>query len=640
ITLTHAQNDLTFEYVGIHYGNSSENQYKYKLEPYDLTWNEAGTQRMAHYRNLDPGAYTFRVIGSNDNDVWDEQGASLQLLIKTAWWSRWWAYLLYISFFCFIAYTLHRFQLSRKLALEESERQKQLNQLKSDLYTNISHEFRTPLTVILGMTDSLKSQLNSSAVPAATKKIEMIRRNSENLLTLVNEMLYLSKLESGHIQTDQVQINVLPFIKYLGESFNSLSREKHIDFTVFSEIDELVMDVDTRKLSGILSNLLSNAIKFTPPLGKVQLHLCVENDSKLIIKVCDSGSGISKEDQPYIFNRFYQARTNRMGTEKGTGIGLAIAREMTSELGGHISVESSPGNGSVFTVSLPVTHNAPKIGTGSLNLSPDGCSKPTDNQIWEKVMLTEDPELPLALIIEDNNDVACYIAQCLAGRYNIIYAPDGNRGLEMAFKFIPDIVISDVMMPGKNGFDVCSALKKDELTDHIPIIMLTAKVALQDRLSGLSRGADAYLVKPFVKDELLTRIEHLIQVRQKLIQKFEGTGFGQVTQKRKTDPESKFIQKAIACINKHMSDPAFGPTQLATGLSLSESQVYRKLKAISGKSTAIFIRAVRLQKAKSLLQSTDLNISEIAYEVGFTNLAWFSSTFKKEFGGSPTAIRK
>ncbi len=640
ITLAHTENDLTFEYTGIHYSDPSRNQYKYKLEPYDLNWVEAGTQRTAHYRNLDPGAYTFRVIGSNDNEVWNEEGASLQLFIKTAWWSRWWAYLLYITFFCFVAYAFYRFQLSKKLALEESERQKQLNQLKSDLYTNISHEFRTPLTVILGMTDSLESQLNGTAGLNATKSLKMIRRNGKNLLSLVNEILHLSKLESGQIPTDQVQINVLPFINYLGESFESLAREKDIDFMVFSEMDELVMDVDTRKLSGILSNLLSNAIKFTPPLGKITLHCYMENDNNLIIKVCDSGSGISQQDLPHIFNRFYQARTTGTGTEKGTGIGLAIAREMTSELGGVISVESTPGKGSIFTVSLPVTRNAPKTAPGSLNLSPEGNLPSSDDLVWKKIRSAEDQELPLALIIEDNKDVACYIIQCLTGRYNALYAPDGVAGLEMALKHIPDIVISDVMMPGKDGFEVCSTLKEDELTDHIPIIMLTARVVLQDRLSGLSRGADAYLEKPFVKEELLTRMEHLISVRRKLIKKFEGTGFSQVTQKHNTGPESKFIQKAIACIHENMSDPAFGPTQLASALALSESQVYRKLKAISGKSTAIFIRAVRLQKAKSLLRSTDLNISEIAYEVGFINLAWFSRIFKKEFGATPTAIRE
>ncbi len=539
-----------------------------------------------------------------------------------------------------LLYSFYRFQLNLKLEKAESDNLKEVNKLKNSLYDNITHEFRTPLTVILGMTDSLESELKTKTTPLIINSVEMIRRNGKNLLSLVNEMLDLSKIESGHIETHFVQINVVPFINYLGESFHSFAQEEDIHFTVYSEIDKLIMDVDSQKLSTIISNLLSNAIKFTPPHGKIVLHIHNEYDGDLVIKVSDTGVGIPKEELPNIFNRFYKTNPTITRKREGTGIGLALTKELVNILGGQISVTSTPNEGSTFKVMLPVMRNAPKASLESLNLNLENASKLNDVQVQEKVVPADNPELPLVLIIEDNKDVAYYLNQCLAGNYNTIHAINGILGLEMAFEHIPDIIISDIMMPGKDGYEVCRMLKKDELTDHIPIIMLTAKGTIEDRLLGLSYGADAYLSKPFIKAELLTRIEHLILVRQKLIRKFEYTGFGQLTQNPKIDPETKFIQKVVAQIHEKISDESFGSSQLAIDLYLSESQIYRKLKAISGKSTAIFIRSVRLQKAKNLIQSTDLRISEIAYDVGFSNLAWFSRIFKKEFGISPTSTRK
>ena len=559
-------------------------------------------------------------------------------MIKKAWWYRWWAYLLYATFLGFVIYNSYRFLLSRKLAIEESKRQKQINELKNNLYTNISHEFRTPLTVILGMTDSLVNELKET--PDVKNTLEMIRRNSQNLLTLVNEMLELSKLESGHVQVEYVQIDVVLLIKYLGESFSSYASKKNIQFKVHSEIDELVMDVDTEKLSAIISNLLSNAIKFTPPYGNIELHFKCQHDGFLEINVRDSGVGILKEDLPHIFDRFYQADTSFAKKAEGTGIGLALTKDLLTELGGQISVTSTPGKGSVFTVLIPITHNAPTNELNYPDLNMEKLSNIPVGHVKENAINSESHDLPLILLIEDHKDVAQYITQCLSGSYKTLVAASGDEGLELAFAHLPDIVITDVMMPGKDGYEVCKTLKEDELTNHIPIIMLTAKATTEDRLHGLSHGADAYLSKPFLREELLTRIEQLILVRQNLIRKFEYSGFGQLNQGRRKDPETGFIQKAVICIQENMSDESFGPTELASGLFLSESQLYRKLKGISGKSTAVFIRYVRLQEANKLLKTTDLTVSEIAYEVGFSNLSWFSRIFKEELGSPPTAVRK
>ncbi|MBC2840401.1 two-component regulator propeller domain-containing protein [Robiginitalea sp. SC105] len=640
IILAHSQNDITFEYVGLHFSNPARNQYRYRLEPFDPEWIEAGTQRVAQYTNIEPGTYTFRVIASNDNGVWNEEGASVGFVIRKAWWARWWAYLLYGTLLCLLVYSIYRFQLSKKLALAESNRQKQINRFKSNLYTNISHEFRTPLTVILGMTDSLENELGNNKSQPAEDAVRLIRRNGQRLLTLVNEVLELTKLESGHLRANYVQIKVIPFIRYLSESFASYARKKSIQLRINAEIDDLSMDVDTQKLSAILSNLLSNAIKFTPPHGAIELQLQSEKGRFLEIKVHDTGSGIAEEDIPHIFDRFYQAGSATTKKLEGTGIGLALTKELVTGLGGNITATSNPGKGSVFTVRLPITRNAPTACPDALNMVLADPTGPDDLQEAGKVVSAGHPEQPLILIIEDNQDVAHYTIQCLSNAYRTLYARNGATGLELAFEHIPDIVITDVMMPGKDGFEVCKALKKDELTDHIPIIMLTAKATQKDRIFGLSYGADAYLSKPFNKAELLTRIEQLIRVRRKLIRKFQFTGFAKLVESRKKDTESTFIQKAVALIYENISDDSFGPSELASGLLISESQLYRKLKALSGKSTAVFIRHVRLQEAKNLIESTDLTVSEIAYEVGFKNLSWFSRIFKQELGSSPSAIRK
>ena len=273
IILSHEQNDFNIEYIGIHNTDPSRNQYKYKLAPYDADWIDAGTQRSIRYINLDPGEYLFQVIASNSDGVWNKDGASLPFYIAPPWWTKWWAYVLYIASICAVIYGFYQFQLSKKLAIEEGRRQKEINKLKTRLYANITHEFRTPLTVILGMSDSLKSTLQKEGLYESGKSLEMIQRNGKNLLRLVNDMLDLTKLESGNLALDLVQSNVIPFVKYLCESFQSLAPKTQINLTVYAETDELVMDFDAQKLSTILSNLLSNAIKFTPPGGKVIVHI-------------------------------------------------------------------------------------------------------------------------------------------------------------------------------------------------------------------------------------------------------------------------------------------------------------------------------------------------------------------------------
>lgn len=664
LTFSHAQNNLQFEYTLPYFNKSLNNSYQSYLEGYDSSWSSWSTETKRNYTNIPAGDYTFKVRSKNVyNEIGDEDSYAFTVL--PPWYGSWLAYFLYVLALITLVWMIIRWrskELQKKNALLEetiSERTEEiqhkneilnhqteqlveLNDAKTRLYSNISHEFRTPLTVILGMTDTLKTNYENKVEESPEKPLEMIRRNGKNLLHLVNELLDLAKVESGSMQLELVQTDVVPFIKYYSESFHSLAESKSINLTVYSEIDSVEMDIDVNKLASIISNLLSNAIKFTSAQGKIIVHLNTVkqvNGRALSIKVQDNGRGLAEKDIAHLFDRFYQAPNASSEQQLGTGIGLSLTKEFVDLMQGDITVESSLDKGSTFTVTIPITNNASKVKEAQSSTTVSSIVLPPVHK--KELSLEENSStLPLVLIIEDNIDVAQYLEVCLREKYQTIHAKDGSIGIQMAYDNIPDIIISDVMMPNKNGYEVCSTLKADERTDHIPIILLTAKVSEEDRLTGLTHGADAYLAKPFNKEELFTRLDQLILVRKKLINKLEQNGFSSVLSEKVENPQTKFVQQVIKIVLTHLDNVNFGPTVLAEEMHLSESQIYRKLKSITDKSTAVFIRSVRLQKAKELIQTSNKTISEIAYEVGFNDPSWFSRAFKEEFGAPPSDYSK
>lgn len=653
-------NQFRFEFACASFYEEEKNQFQYKLEGFDEDWSMWSLETKKDYTNIPEGDYNFKVRSKNIfNQIGQEDGYSFTIV--PPWYRTWWAYLFYgigvialVSLIIkwrsnelkiknenlenLIAERTTEIRHKNQLLNHQTEQLEQLNASKTRLYSNITHEFRTPLTVILGMTETLKTNVLVKHFEGAEKSLEMIRRNGKKLLQLVNEMLDLAKVESGAMELTLVQTDVVPFVKYLSESFHSLAEAKKINLTVYSEIDALQMDIDVNKMASIMSNLLSNAIKFTSANGKIIVHLnnIQVNDSTFFsIKVQDNGLGLAEADITHLFDRFYQVDSLLAPKQSGTGIGLSLAKEFVELMNGSITVDSTLGKGSTFTVQIPVTNTALKSVAPKITVEPSITSVlPAFKK--ELFSETDTSVVPLVLIIEDNMDVAHYLTTCLKGKYNTLHALDGDLGLAMAFEHIPDIVISDVMMPGKDGLEVCTTLKSDERTDHIPIILLTAKVTTEDRLTGLQHGADAYLAKPFQEQELFTRLDQLITTRKKLISKLEKNGLSSFLKEKEEHPQAKFLKQTIQIIDAHLDDSHFGPSQLAKELHLSESQIYRKLKSITDKSTAIFIRSVRLQKAKELLQTSHKTISEIAYEVGFNDPSWFSRAFKEEFGCSPS----
>ncbi|MCB0663753.1 MAG: response regulator, partial [Saprospiraceae bacterium] len=618
------QKVLTVRFAGLDFESPLRNQFSCKLEGFDDDWRMLGTKDEITYTNLDPGDYVLQVKSSNKDGIWSRVPATMAITVYPPWWETWWAWILYTLLIAAVVVSIYQYQLSHQRAQAEAQKIRELDKMKSRLYTNITHEFRTPLTVITAMSDLIEK-------PEKSK--ELIQRNADSLLRLVNQLLDLSKVESGHLKLNMIQADVVPFVQYLTESFNSYAANKNINLVTYMESEVLIMDFDEYKLHSIISNLLSNAVKFTPEGGKIILHL-KEVAGKMVIKVKDTGIGIPEDKLPLIFDQFYQVDDSSTRKGEGTGIGLTLTKELIELMKGTITVKSQPGGGTEFKVALPITREARLGEITKVQISPN--LPPPDKM--EEADFSLNAKLPILLLIEDNADVATYLQIWLKGKYEVLHARNGALGIKMAKEVIPDVVITDVMMPEKDGFEVCRTLKNDETTSHVPIIVLTAKTDDASRIEGLERGADAYLSKPFIKKELLVRLQSLIDLRKKLQARYsqpQSVDSGQVA-----SLEDQFLQKVLEAIDKNLSDTDFSNANLASLLHLSESQLFRKLKALTGKSTAIYIRSYRLAKGKELLEKTSLTVSEIAYEVGFSDPAYFSRTFSSEFGLSPNAIRK
>jgi signal transduction histidine kinase/DNA-binding response OmpR family regulator len=640
LKLAYDENYLTFCFSALDLYNVGTS-FRYKLSGIDQDWHPDLVAGEVAYLNLQPGSYQFIVQTISKSGYGQIKELVFNFRILPPWWQTTGAYTIILILFTAIIFLVYRFQLKRQLAHREARRLRELDELKTRLYTNITHEFRTPITVIMGLAEELSDSFDAIEKKYFRKKLETIQRSGANLLRLVNQMLDLAKLEHGKFSYKPICNNIIPWLQYIVESHQSLAAVKDIQLTLYPETESLEMDYDPDQLSKVISNLLTNAIKFTPYRGKVICHVKFETASnKFIIKVKDSGLGIPESEQSKIFYRFYQVESSAKQHSGGTGIGLSLTKEIVERIGGTISVISQEGKGSEFEVILPVTRNAKET---SINLAT--IEKPLiqkvnlDAENEEEISESSNGyEKPLVLIAEDNPDVAGYIRDTIRLQYKVKWASDGEKALQMAFDLIPDLVITDVMMPGKDGLEVCNILKYDQRTDHIPVIMLTAKVTDNDRITGYERGADAYLTKPFNKKELLVRLEQLLKLRRQLQAKFSKMDLKTESDKP-LNPKEQFIRKAAQIVEANLEKSIFNATDLADKVNLSESQLYRKLKAISGKSTAIFIRTVRLTKSKELLEISNLSISEIAYQVGFNDPAWFSRVFKEEYGISPTEAR-
>lgn len=648
IRLAYNQDVFTFRFACLDFLYPEGNRHKFILEGYDQDWRIAGIEPIASYVKVPPGHYTFRVKAANRNGVWGEEKA-IRVIVLPPWWGTWWAYSLYLTLVLAVLYAFYRVQIDRKMEQAEALRLKELDIVKTRLYTNITHEFRTPLTVILGMAQQALDHPEHNARAG----LEMITRNGQHLLGLVNQMLDLAKLESGKMSLHYRQGDVVNYLRYLAESFHSFAQSRGVQIHFLSELEALTMDYDPERLQQIISNLLSNAVKFTPSGGHVYLsvdvHPALGNsiEKRLFIKIRDTGTGISEDHLPYIFDRFYQADDTHTRQSEGSGIGLALTRELVKLMDGEITVRSQSGKGAEFAIALPV-----RATSESTSVNPLKWMVP--QRMEQGIQSTGHRPVPVPiaattratiLLAEDNPDVVAYLASCLAGDYRLAVARDGREAIDIATESIPDLIVTDVMMPHADGFEVCRTLRNDERTSHIPIVMLTAKADVESKLEGLEYGADAYLAKPFNQKELLVRIRKLLELRQQLRQHYLSVaGLADSAAPRKNIPaipdlEDQFIIKIRKIVEANIDNGNFDVELLCREMAMSHSQLHRKLAALTGFSATKFIRYIRLNKAKELLQNQALSITAVAFDAGFNDPSYFGRVFRQEFGVSPQEWR-
>lgn len=529
----------------------------------------------------------------------------------------------YIFFF-----SLYAVNLYSKLEQRETQRQKELNDAKTRLYTNITHEFRTPLTVILGMADSVKNNGHNNI----HRKMDTIIKNGKNLLQLVDQMLDLSKLESGRMSVNKINANIIPFLKYVFQLQEFHAGEKNISMIFSSESQSYEIEFDPEKTAAIVSNLLSNAIKFTPDGGQISMKVYRQAEN-ICIEIKDNGIGIPQEKLETIFDRFYQVDSKNTRKEGGAGIGLALIRELVNLLNGSIEVASNPGLGTIFTVKLPyISVTGESVTVTKAKNETEILESNFESNDFSAIHPNGHQRL---LIVEDNPDVVGYLKACYQNHFSIRVAKNGTEGYKLAFEEIPDIIISDIMMPEMDGFELCKKLKEDFRTSHIPIILLTAKADIPSRIEGLETGADAYIVKPFNQQELLVRMQKLLELRKKLFHRYSNGNGLEYSRDPLIQKEDKFFSKLKETILQNLHDENYNIQALCKDMAMSKSQLYRKFKALTNKSVAKYIRTLRMQKARELLQTTSMNVSEIGYEVGMKSLSTFSQVFKEEFGKSP-----
>ncbi len=537
----------------------------------------------------------------------------------------------------------------------ETERLKELDTLKTNFYTGITHEFRTPLTVILGMAEHILKE------PAgfARKGAGMIRDSGNRLLHLVNQMLNLSKLESGQMELRPIQADIIPFLEYLLEPFEWMAEDRDLQIRMTTPEEPVLMDFDPEKIESLVTNLLSNAIKYTCDKTEIDVEIKKTNSlpdqgsyayrlfsdarvnkgqAYLRIDVRDEGNGIPENVLPSIFERYTQLENHNAHQLGGTGIGLSLVREIVDLLRGNLYVTTTPEEGSCFTLILPITNKAeisgipPGRARNSINTGPEDLYK--QGQTWPAGKAKTQ-----VLVIEDNKNVRTYLSAILSQDYLVTTAPNGNMGTKKALETLPDLVITDIMMPGMDGFEVCETLKRDFRTSHIPVIMLTAKADMTSRIEGLEHGADDYLVKPFNQEELAARIKNLLLTREKLRMKYQLEP-SRVPASTPESPDDLFFRDFRKVLEENLGNEQFSTGEMAYQLHMSRTQLFRKLKALTGQSASGLLRTYRLRTAQKLLETSALNISEIGYEVGYRDPAYFTKAFSREFGQTPSEYRQ
>lgn len=628
IELDHSENEFALWLSTDDYVNPYNTVYYYQLEGFNDEWQRlpAGSHHIS-YTNLAPGRYTLHVKAENGDGVPSANVATLGIVVRPPFYATTLAKVIYVVLFLLLVLAAlalvrrHERSLSqRRERAEAAKQQEELDQLKFKFFTNVSHELRTPLTLIKAPLESLLKRPFDSDTRG---KLEMVNGNAERLLDLVNQLLDFRKHEVAGMTLNLSRGDIVAFVRSICDRFLSLSEKKHIHLTFFSAAQALPMEFDEDKMGKIIMNLLSNAFKFTPDNGRVDVALSRVDDN-LEIAISDTGRGIPDDDKKRIFERFYQSG-NDMG---GTGIGLSLVAEYVKLHGGTVAVADNAVRGAVFTVSIPLRGAVAALPAVDADAAPEAPVGPA----------AAGPAAASLLVVDDNPDLLQFVASELASDFAVTTASDGREALEQIAGRVPDVILSDLMMPGMDGIELCRRLKSDPATASIPLLILTAKHDVSAKIEGLTLGADDYMTKPFNVDELRLRLNKLVNLRR------------MGAHRAVIDPEphsiaitsldEKLIEHAVNYVGEHMSSPDLSVEDLAAELGMSRVHLYKRLKHITGKTPIEFIRVLRLKRAAQMLRESQLNISEIAYSCGFNNPKYFSRYFKEEFGVLPSQYQE
>lgn len=656
-------NSITFSYAATSFDLLNENEFQYILEGFDADWSSWSNHTTKSYTQIPEGDYTFKVRARDAHgNVSDE--TQYHFSIQPPWYRHPLAYAGYAIAFAALLISAVKVR-SRKLERDnmalmriigertaevssqnaqleqqaeelkaQTEKLKEIDKLKSAFFANISHEFRTPLSLILA---PLEKQITDGL---STQETEIMYRNGRRLQQLINQLLDLSRIESGQMKVFYGYSDLTSFVRALTQSFAPLAESRDIDMSIDVPLRSFMAYFDAEKVETVLYNLLSNALKFTPAHGRVKFSMHITySGQRCEFVITDNGPGIPEASLDKIFDRFYQVESGSQRSFEGSGIGLALTRDLVLLMQGNISVESELGKGSTFRVALPLTTQEGKMVPDEIAIDPALHTHVAIAAVPE----SERPELPASsdttiLLVEDNQDLTQYLAGILEKHFRVQTAGDGEEALRLVHAEAPDLILSDMMMPRMDGFTLCEKIREDPLTSHLPFILLTARTTIESRLAGLELGADDYMTKPFVVAELLVRIKNLLHQRRQLRERFRNELTIAPHHVTVTSSDEQFLRKVMAVTESHMKDATFSVDRLSDEMGISRKHLHRKLVALAAQTPNEFIRVFRLKRAMQLLQQQSGNVKEIAYSVGFTNMSYFAKCFKEEFKLSPAEV--
>ena len=655
IQLSHDENNVSVSFAAMPVSDPYLCEYRYRINGKGASWVRLGSQNNINLASLAAGKYQIEIQASTLETDWEASpGVQVELIIMAPWYNSTLAWVIYLLVAGGIAYFLWAYkknQLEQKhqtaIMQKEAERLRSLDDLKNRFFSYVTHEFKTPLTIILGLTEQMERQAADRNSMASIK--QGIQQQTRNILELVDQLIDLGRSQEKVLQLQLQQSNVSEYIQYLVESLRPLAEFREIKLTFRTSAPELVMDFDPLRTKYILVNLITNAIRHTQNGGAIQVELEKTGDNRLSVKVTDNGEGIDPKDLPHIFDTYFRGKS-KSGEKGHFGIGLSFVKHLVELFNGEIKVESVLGEGTSFTMLLPVSNTAPRQ---SLLLEQTTSALPQESDAASREGATKD--LPIVLIVEDNPVITAYLISSLKSFYRVLAAPDGQKGLELALEHLPDVIVTDLVMPGMDGYELTRQIKTHELTNHIPVLMLSARAGLEDRLAGREHGVDVVLPKPFNEKELIMILQNLIALKQRWKERYTNRP-QPVSEGREEEvfvanemeeldkmalSADPFIRKLYAAFEEHFSSDSFDRDELCSVLLVSRSQLQRKVAAVSDLSAMELLRLYRLQRAyKMLEQDPELHVKEVCFRCGFKNVAHFSNLFSKTYNIKPTQVKK